>query len=215
MDNSVISYEDIKFENPTLRSPYTPFEQPFYITRDTLVDIDEYSAFLKNAIRRFRSSRTYKNYKAYLINLGMDRSQVHGNITADMADIEMHHNMLNIFDIAFIIAEHVLNTRGYICTFDLVMLLKLEHKQNHICLVMLDKTAHQMHHLNNKEFFIHPKMCFGDWLAFLNRYPYGITRDIANKIIYYLDMADKNNGTNTKDYLNLREQIADWSDKIG
>ena len=54
--------ESKKLYNPTLRSPNTPFEQPFYQTRDTLTDVDTYSQFLKNAIRRFRSSRTYKNY---------------------------------------------------------------------------------------------------------------------------------------------------------
>ena len=61
--------ESNKFYNPTLRSPNTPFEQPFYQTRDTLTDVDTYSQFLKNAIRRFRSSRTYKNYKAFIMSL--------------------------------------------------------------------------------------------------------------------------------------------------
>lgn len=204
--------ESNKFYNPTLRSPNTPFEQPFYQTRDTLTDVDTYSQFLKNAIRRFRSSRTYKNYKAFIMSLGMDRSQVHSNITSDMADIEMHHNMLNIFDLAFIITEHIINTRGYITTFELVMLLKKEHREHHICLVMLDKTSHQLHHAD-KRFYIHPSMCFGDWLAFLNTYPYGITRDIAMKIIKYLETADKVGDTQTQQYLNLRNQIADWSDK--
>ena len=92
------------------------------------------------------------------------------------------------------------------------MLLKKEHREHHICLVMLDKTSHQLHHAD-KRFYIHPSMCFGDWLTLLNTYPYGITRDIAMKIIKYLETADKVGDTQTQQYLNLRNQIADWSDK--
>ena len=207
------SGDNPRIDNPTLKSPHSPFEQPFYQTRETMMDMDVYSRFLKNAINRFRSSRTYKSYKGFLMSLGLDRSQVHSNITSEMANIEMHHNMLNIFDIAFIITEHTLQTVGYISTFDLVMLLKKEHKEHHICLVMLDETSHQLHHAD-KEFFIHPSMCFGDWLTFLNRYPYGITREIGYKIIKYLEKADQSSSTTDANYLKLRQQIADWSDKL-
>ena len=88
--------------NPVLRSPYVPFELPFYQTKYTLMDIDVYTNFIKNAVSRFRKSRTYTHYKGYLMNLGMDHCQLHSNIYADMATIEMHHNMLTIFDIEVI-----------------------------------------------------------------------------------------------------------------
>lgn len=197
-------------DHPVIRSPYTPFELPFYQTRETLIDIDSYSRFLKNAINRFRSSKFYKEYKSFLISLGLDRSQVHGNISNEMAEVEMHHNMLTVFDIAFIICEHVLYTRGYISTFDLVYLLKQEHRNNNIMLVMLDVTSHQVQQ-SSKEFFIHPSMCFGDWLEFLNKYKYGITRDIAFKIIDYLEKADKYKDTYDVGFFRLRNQIYDWS----
>lgn len=213
--NEVAKTEDVKSytdksNNPTLSSPYSPFEQPFYQTLESLSDVSEYSAFIKNAVKRFRTSRTYKNYKGFLLSIGLNRSQVHGNITDEMANIEMHHNILNIFDIAFVICEHVLRTRGFICSFDLVMFLKKEHMDHHICLVMLDKTSHQLYH-SDRKFFIHPSMCFGDWLTFLNTYPFGITKDIAGKIINYLERADKLGDTNDANYLKLRNQIADWS----
>lgn len=205
----VQSYEDT-LSHPILKSPNTPFELPFYQTKETLMDIDVYSRFLKNAINRFRSSKFYKEYKGFLISLGMDRSQLHGNISSDMAEIEMHHNMLTIFDIAFIITEHVLNTRGYISSYELVMLLKREHRLNHIMLVMLDVTSHQVQQ-SDKNFFIHPSMCFGDWITFLNTYKYGITRDIANKIISYLEKADQYKDTYDVGYLKLRQQLYNWS----
>lgn len=210
---TVNSYTD-QNNNPTLKSPYTPFELPFYHTLESMADVSEYSAFINNAVHRFRASRTYKNYKGFLLSLGLNRSQVHGNITSEMADIEMHHHMLTIFDIAFVITEHMLRTKGQLTTFDLVLLLKREHRLHHICLVMLDKTSHQVQQ-SNKDFFIHPKMCFGNWIEFLNDYPYGITKDIAAKIISYLEKADKIKDTDDASYLNLRQQILDWSQTYG
>ena len=56
-----ISYDDTY--NPSLKSPNSTFEQPFYQTRDSFTDIDYYKRFLENCISRFRHSKTYKNYK--------------------------------------------------------------------------------------------------------------------------------------------------------
>ena len=202
------------FINPTLTSPNTPFELPFYQTRETLMDVEVYKRFLDNAISRFRHCRTYKHYKGNLLNLGLDKCQFHGNITSEMATIEMHHNMLTIFDIAVIITEHVLNTYGYISTFDLVNILKQEHTNNRIQLVMLSLTPHQLYH-NSQEFFIHPDMCFGDWCKFLEIYHDGITQDIAYKIINYLNRAMDEGESNDNGLLDLRQRIYDWSVENG
>lgn len=205
----IINNEDVP-NNPTLRSPNTIYELPFYQTRETLINIEDYKRFLDNAISRFRHSKTYKNYKHYLMTLGMDHCQFMSNIDGEMAPIEMHHNVLTIFDIAIIITEHVINTVGYISTFDLVELLKYEHTNNRIQLVMLTETAHQLFH-SNPDFYIHPKMCFGNWFDFLQRYHYGITRDIAYKIINYLKRADEIEKSDDNNLLIIRDQILDWS----
>ena len=131
-----------------------------------------------------------------------------------MATIEMHHNMLTIFDIAVIITEHMLNTYGYITTFDLVNLLKKEHKNNRIQLVMLSLTSHQLYH-NSQDFFIHPDMCFGNWQSFLEEYHDGITQDIAYKILYYLNRSIDEGESNDNGLLDLREKIYDWSVENG
>lgn len=196
--------------NPVLRSPYVPFELPFYQTKYTLMDIDVYTNFIKNAVSRFRKSRTYTHYKGYLMNLGMDHCQLHSNIYADMATIEMHHNMLTIFDIAVILTEHTINTIGYITTFDLVNLLKKVHTENKVQLVMLSLTAHQLYH-NANGMYIHPDMCFGNWMAFLEEYKYGITIELANKIINYVNYAISLGDTETGELLKLRDKVQDWS----
>lgn len=194
--------------NPTLTSPYSNFELPFAQTKESLMDVEDYRNFLNNAIARFRKSRTYKHYKGFLIDLGLNRCQMHGNITVDMATVEMHHNLLTIFDIAHIICEHVINTYGYITTFDLVLLLAEAHKKHKVQLVMLSLTPHQLYH--NSDMIIHPDMCFGKWWEFLEEYNKGITLDVANKLIININEALKVGTSDDNGLLELREKIKDW-----
>lgn len=199
--------------NPIVTSPNSTFSISFYQTRDSLMDIDTYRSFLKNCESRFRHSATYSNYKGFLIGLGMDRCQVHGFIHADMqgVDIEMHHAILTLFDITLMITEHLLNTVGYVSTFDVVQALKEEHKANNIALVMLSKTPHQVYHSDPNTFFIHPSMCFGKWPVLIEKYKYGLTQDVSFKLLYYLKKAIETGGTTDNGLLELREKIKEWS----
>lgn len=217
--NNNNSFPDIYFEfdqsyNPTLKSPSSEFELQFYQTKESLMDIEHYKKFIDNAISRFRHSKTYSHYKAYLIDLGMDRCQLLPNIkNEDGISVEMHHNFLTIYDIALMICEHVINTTGYISTFDLVQLLKEEHKENRIPIVMLSKTAHQMFH-NNDEMIIPAKACFGFWAELLCKYYKGITLDIANKVIMFITKSlevEKLETDYTNKLLTLRNDIINWS----
>lgn len=206
----------IQGPNPTLSSEASPFAIQFAQTKESLMDIETYREFLTSAIGQFRKTRTYRHYKAYLMGLGLDRCQFHSNIKSSenkeekMAEIEMHHHGLTIFDIAMMITEHMINTVGQITTMDLIYFLKKEHTENHIMLVMLTRTAHQLYH-NTDEFFIHPDMCFGDWASFLETYRYGITIEIANKLIWFLNTAIDKGESDDNGLLNLREKIKDWS----
>lgn len=201
-------------QNPIITSPNSTFAISFYQTRESLMDIDVYRSFLKNCEQRFRGSSTYKNYKSFLIGLGMDRCQVHGFINANMegVDIEMHHAILTLFDITLMITEHLLNTVGYVTTYDVVQTLKEEHKQNNVALVMLSKTPHQVYHNSNGDFFIHPKMCFGKWPVLIEKYKYGLTQDVAFKLLYYLKRAIETEDTTDSGLLELRDHIKEWSD---
>lgn len=183
-------------KNPTLRSPYAVTDLQFYQTRESLMDIDTFRNFLKNAEAAFRASKEYKAYKSYLIeHLGINRCQIFGNITTEDAEIELHHNVLGLFDICLLIASHVVSTVGIITTFDLVQLLIQEHWNNRVGVTFLCKTAHQIY-TNNPEGYIPPDMTFGRWWELLSTYKYGITYDLANKIINYLDKYQKEMPTN-------------------
>lgn len=195
--------------NPVLSSPNSCFGVQFYQTRESLEDVEVYKRFLDNGISRFRKSKTYTHYKHYLMELGMDRCHIHSNLDSEMCKLEMHHNMLTIFDIALIITEHILNTKGFITTFDLVEALREEHTNNRVQLVMLAKTPHQLYH-DSQEFFIHPDMCFGNWVEFLKRYYSGITQDIAFKILFYMKRALDEGSTNDNQLLEVHQNITSW-----
>lgn len=177
---------------PVMWFPSAEHYLPFYQTRETLADMDRYKSFIDNCIRRFRKSRTYKSYKSYLMSMGMDRCQVNGNIQDGMANIEMHHNFLTIYDITILISQHLLNTVGRCTTFDVISLLAQEHRNNNIPIVMLSETAHQLYH-DNPDFYIPISMTFGKWWDLLVKYRYGITMDIAYKVINYIRKCQKNN----------------------
>lgn len=203
--------------NPTLCSPYSSYEIKFYQTRETLNDVDTYRQFLKNVELQFRHSTTYTRYKGFVMGLGLDHCQIHGYLSADMVGdkgIEMHHCILTLFDLALIITEYMLNTVGYVTTFDVVQTLKEEHKLNHIALVMLSKTAHQVYH-SDSGMFIHPSMCFGQWWVFLEKYMQGMTQDVAFKLLYYFKRSIELGETLDNDLLRLRDNIIDWSEKHG
>lgn len=205
----IVGYMDD--ENPTLASPFSPFILQFYQTVDSLNNIEDYRQFLKNVESAFRLSREYKAIKSRLIESGMSNCQIHGNLNAEMVTVEMHHNMLTLFDLAMIITEHMVRTVGKVSSFDVVRLLTEAHYNNEVLLVMLSKTPHQMYH-NNSEFFLPFSMCIGEPWKFLEKYKYGITQDIAYKILRYLRQEEKNDGKiNDQGLLNIRDNILSWS----
>ena len=191
--------------------PEAEFPITFYQTRETLSDIEKYKSFIDNCIRRFRKSRFYKSYKSYLMSMGMDRCQINGNIQDGMASIEMHHNFLTIYDITILISQHLLNTIGRCTTFDIISLLCQEHKLNNVPIVMLSETAHQLYH-DNPDFYIPVSMTFGKWWDLLSKYKYGITLDIAYKVIKYIKLCQKNNELMNIQFYRFSNEIQQWGE---
>ena len=211
--NPLPNIEEININNnPGIMSPSSAYAIFFYQTKESLMDADAYRAFLKNIERRVRTSVAYSNYKGYLIGLGMDHCQVHGFINSTMADLEMHHCILTLFDIALMISEYYLNTTGYVSSFDVVQTIKDEHKMNNIALAMLTKTPHQLYH-NDSSFFIHPDMCIGNWPKLTETYKVGLTQDLAFKILYYIRKAIQVGYTDDGGLLKVRDTMLDWSQK--
>lgn len=209
-----IEYSDK--ENPTLHSPNAFVECPFKQSEETFMDVDVYKEFINNCMMRFRRSKTYTNYKHYLYEIGLDKCQLLGNIDSEMAEIQMHHNFLNLFDITLLITEHWIKTVGYVTTFDVVQDLKEVHKANEIPIVMLCNTAHQLYH-NGDGITLPARMCFGFWFDLLKKYNRGITINIAQKIIYFvqrsIEFEQEGNYDNdiSNSMLKVRDHVIGWS----
>ena len=196
--------------NPIIMSPI-PTESDIYFeqTLETLQDPTEFRNFIKNAESCIRSSREYKAYKSYLYEvLGNQRCQILGNVTAEDADIELHHNVLGLFDICVLIAMHTINTVGKITTFDLVQLVLFEHFNNNVGVTFLSKTAHQLY-TNDPDGFIPPDQVFGARWTLLFKYNYGITYEIAYKVINYIKKYQQ--GLPVSISLEQQEEILSWA----
>lgn len=205
--------------NPTIDSPTSPFSISFAQTKETLMDVDVYRNFLYSAIRKVRSSQFYKHYKSHMMQMGFTKCQMHPNIISsdeddyEVATLELHHHVLTIFDIALIIAEHILNTYGSLTSFDLAELIRLEHEAHRVSIVFLCKTCHQLYH-HNSDYKIPITIAFGKWWEFLDRYKYGITRDIAIKLYYQLKNDVYNideRDSKIEEISKVRDKILDWS----
>ena len=196
--------------NPMLLSNKSTYGIEFYSTRESLSDVEDYRAFIKNCEKRVRNSVTYSHYKGFLMGLGLDHCQVHGYINSEMATIEMHHNILNLFDICFMVTEHLLNTVGYVTTFDVVQIVKDEHKLNEVAVTMLSKTPHQLYHAD-EGLSLHPDMCVGNWPAFIEKFSRCLNQDIAFKLLYYIKKALEIGASDDSGLLQLKDKIEDWS----
>lgn len=208
-----VEYDDSY--NPMVISPNAPYGITFYMTRETLLDVEVYKNFLDNAIAGFRHSNAYTIVKSDLMEQGLDHCQIMANVTEDEVGargLEMHHNFLTIFDIALLITEHVINTVGVISTFDLMYLLEVEHREHRVPLVMLSETAHQMYH-NNEDLIIPASMTTGNWLELLQRYNKGITMKIAEKVSNFINESINNSEENSQiitELLTVRDYAESW-----
>ena len=199
--------------NPTLRSPNASYELPLLQSTDSLTDIDSYSQFVHNCVSQFRKMRVYKGYKNFLMSLGLDHCQYLHNVNSNMADLEMNHTILTIFDVALMITEHLINTCGYASTFHVIHLLREEHCSNRIPLTMMCKTVHQLYH-NDELFYVHPQYVFGKWVELLSKYRNGITPEICCKVLYYIRNSYEQTGCTDNGLLEVANDIKRWSDNV-
>ena len=124
----------------------------------------------------------------------------------------MHH-VITIYDITLLITEWFIKTQGSVTSFEVVMKLKEEHKENNIPIVMLSESVHQMVHAN-PEFIIPPQMVFGYWIDLLQKYKEGITVELANKVIIFLKRGielEQNNSLYKQKLLDVRQNVLDFS----
>lgn len=183
---------------------------------DFFNDPEYFQRFIKNVESLFRRSHPFYNYyKSYLINdIGLDRCQVNSNISVNVADLEMHHTLLTLYDIVFLITKYHLRVNGFVDTHIVLRDLIDAHKNNIVPIVMLTTTNHELYHKDN--LFIPLNLIFGNFSELILKYKEGITFPIINKIKRYLDITGVD--INNDEALKLNDAILrvnDWYVSVG
>lgn len=207
MSNNLITMSN--YPNPIVMSPNGDSAITLSQTRESLIDSEIYLRVLRSAEHAFRRSQFYKDYKSNIMNMGVNMDQRRPGITSEVADIELHHNFITLEFMTIMMAEHVLNTVGYINSFVLIKMLEEEHRNNRICGIMLSSTEHQAHH-NNPSDFISIKQCFGNPFEFIDRYIDGMTLDISFKLLLHLKQEEQYGGSYDANMIRCRDEILSW-----
>ena len=173
------------------------------------MDTEIYKRFIYNIDNKFRKSQFWRDYKQHLYDLGLYRDQRHASITNEMVDLEAHHNMLSLEYMTIMIIEHTLNLKGCVTTFEVIQELEEAHRNNQICIIILDETEHQKYHSDPSE-FISIRQCFGDPFAFIDKYIDGMTLDISFKLLLQLKQEEQYNGSFSPSEVRARDQILSW-----
>lgn len=195
--------------NPMIDSPDHPNAIFFAQTKDTLLDTDIYSRFVYSCENNFRRLRFYKDYKSFVMGLGLNRDQNMPAITSDMATIEMHHNLPTLKQATIMIIEHLLRHQGQCTTFEVVQHLEWAHRNHWFDVIMLSKTQHQMHHANPAD-FISTRQCWGFPEYFIMNYLDGMTLDISFNILLHLKQEIQFGGSYNPMLIKARDDILNW-----
>jgi hypothetical protein len=179
-------------------------------TRSTLVDTEVYSRFIHSCENNFRRLLFYRNYKAFLMNMGFNKDQNMPGITSEMANIELHHHFPTLKQATIMIIEHLLNTKGCTDTFEVVKYLEEAHRNNWFSVIFLSQTQHEMFHSDPSN-FISLKQCVGYGWKFIDAYLDGMTLDISFKLLLQLKMEEQYGESFSPNLVKAREQIKDWS----
>ena len=215
-----ITMLDYSTDNPKLFSHSELYSIEFGLSLDNKYDFEEYYEFLNSATNLFRKSKFYKHYKGYLYSLGINKCAFHPYIENtnedEVATLEMHHCMLNIYDIAALITEHYLNSlpeSQVLTEFDLAEIIRNEHKNNNIPIVFLCKDCHKKYH--NSYLYVEPDQIFGNYIELLFKYKRGWNITLLEKVYRYLNKSLPGNieyqFKNRDKLLELRDSIKNWS----
>ena len=94
--NKIVNINSTKKNNNTIvKADNGFFTIKYYKEKIDFYDPQIYINYIKNIEKEIRTSEEYKTYVGYIKNeIGLDYCAIFGNVTAEKADIEMHHGQL-------------------------------------------------------------------------------------------------------------------------
>ena len=175
------SIENINFNitengNYRVQSKYDMFSQNFFFEPMQMFDGQVYENFITATERCIRTSLVYKAYIAYLKNeIGLVYDAFNGNISHDIASLEMHHGpIFTLYDYVKIMIDYAFDTGIPVSTFSIAKLVMHEHEMNRVQVVMLTKNNHKLVHAN--QLHIDLRQCHGSLHEFVHLYAKYIKR---------------------------------------
>lgn len=179
----------------------------------------DFTKFIRATEGMIRKSTEYSRYIAYLKNeVGLRSCALFKDINDDIAPIEMHHYIFNLYDIIEIQIAHLYKNGERINSANVAHHVLKDHFENIIQIVPLCEMAHKGWHAfqklkskDNSKFFISMESCFGDLNKFLEKYHDSLTVHHVMKLKRYLkDYEEFGKNIDKPEIFN--ENITKWSD---
>lgn len=186
--------------NVIVQSTRSILSESFYF--QDFYDDARVAKFEKSIKQLVRSSREYTAYigtlKANCPILNFDDIQSH--IDGENCSLEMHHYPFTLEDIVEIVFCHHVTRKDNMTSFSIAKEIMEQHYLQHIGLVPLTKTNHELAHTG--DIFLSEKQIYGNWRQFMADYSDGISADLRAKIKRLDDLSEKSAAT---DYRHLFE----------
>ena len=155
--------------NYRIKAKCDMFSQNFYLEPMSCFDGQQFEQFIKATERCIRTSLVYKAYISYLKNeIGLIYDAFQGNISHDVASLEMHHALFTLYDYVKIMIDYAFDVGIPVTTFSIAKLVMNEHAHNRILVVMLTKNNHMLVHA--RQLHVDMRQCHGNLKAFIQLY---------------------------------------------
>lgn len=185
----------------------------FYQGKETLLDPETFSNFIKLCEKLVRTNKRYKTYIGHLRSLGFGKGAILSNLPSEMdEETEFHHTPFNLFEVCSIVTEHLIAKGKYFTELDIADRVLELHEQNTIMGTFLQKTSHQLAH--DGATFVHWKsLIINNPEQFLTQYWRGLRQENKIMINSYINWCVKaNDMTLDNDMYNLREFVSECAD---
>ena len=180
--------------NYRIKAKCDMFSQNYYLEPMSCFDGQQFEQFIKATERCIRTSLVYKAYISYLKNeIGLTYDAFQGNISHDVASLEMHHALFTLYDYVKIMIDYAFDVGIPVTTFSIAKLVMNEHAQNRILVVMLTKNNHMLVHAG--QLHVDMRQCHGNLKGFIQLYGKYIKRSpkLLRKLVNYKIDLDSDN----------------------
>jgi hypothetical protein len=160
---------------------FGPYGTPSFFA-GVMDDEEELSRFVKSVEGLARRSMELREYIRFLKEeVHMDHCHFLRGVSSDLADIEIHHHPLNLFEITeIVIRAHMCNERETTSTLLMAQEIVELHYDGLVGLVPLTKTIHELVH--SGKLHVPPTAVWGNIAGFVERYKNHLSVQILSKL---------------------------------